>query len=237
MKKYLKIIMASFVFLIGFGMFAGTALAIPMETGSLKTYKGGGKCLITTYYTDTYTAADGTIKTYTFFTYEAGSTTYSNGKIDCISNGTAPTKEITVNMSVDDQGNPIPFTEVGPAYGDRNSNDVRMMQVAMLNDGINIKVDGNFGSKTRKQLMTYQAQNNLPKTGIFDVETRASMTYKILNLGSENRNNPEQQIPTDVLSLKETTSKIDMLKKEIASITNTLSKLAQQASAIGSVKN
>ncbi|OGI72470.1 hypothetical protein A3J61_02470 [Candidatus Nomurabacteria bacterium RIFCSPHIGHO2_02_FULL_38_15] len=232
MKKYLKVALMSFVFIMAFGLFAGTAFAA--QTWIMNSVPPpNGACSITritegtfndgTPYTETRTSTVG--KMVDGFCVGA---TFDRNSIN--PDGTL----IKTENSPIDQGevaNPAdPFGDTTPRYGNKNSEAVRNIQAVLLESGIPVVIDGNFGPNTKRGIMTFQIQNNLPQTGLFDQNTRAVMEAKLLGTDTPN---PAIETPiNDIVSLKNTTTALEKIKSEIASLSDMLSKLAQQASAI-----
>jgi len=151
MKKYLKIWLGSFVFLIMFGAFAGVALAVTtIKISNL----GGNQCMVTI----------------TVSQYEGGpeKVTYRLGKINSKTGGC----DIYHDQSTNPDGTPIKvenssifqggvlnsvFSDNTPKYGNRNNDDVRRIQIVLKNEGFVVKnIDGVFGTQVRVGLKAFQ---------------------------------------------------------------------------------
>jgi len=140
----------SFVFLMAFGLFAGTAFALKYKIEHFKD----GRCKLTIQYDNGKP----------YVTAEGSSVKDSNGnKTGCKTSEMNPGKP-------DDL-----FSYVSPVLGTKNSDAVRTIQTVLVNNGIPTVIDGNFGSVTQRGLKSFQRQNGIPATGMFDAKTRVLM--------------------------------------------------------------
>lgn len=235
MKKYLKMVTGSFVFLLALISFAGTASAYVVITGTSVTYgPGANECSVTTYYT--VTNSDGT--TSTGSTTTAGTLKMTQGGLISCNIGGARKNDVgdkDVNINFDSKGQPIFFSDKAPVLGNRNNNDVGVAQIVLKNEGLISNIDWNFGPTTKAGLINFQKKYNLAPTGMFDKATKDLMTQKLLNLNTQGTTPiPAQSTPASVapVSIKETTTALEKIKQQIADLTNALSSLGQQASVI-----
>lgn len=211
---------ASFIFLMMFGMFAGTASAY---TNFLVEHKKDGTCTITerdAAWKDGSLIEKSSIRVYHGKTQADGTC--------AVDNCWDPNPKFTP---------PIAFNpKVFPSFGQKNSIAVKEMQTTLLNSGIPVLLDGSFGLNTQRALMQYQARNGLTPSGLYDLSTD-----KLMNPVTDAR--CQADLPSSGVTapaddeLSSLNKSIDILKKELASITNSLSSLAQRAQALSAVRN
>ena len=222
MKKYLKIGLASFVLLIALGVLVEKTFAKEVSSVKQSFNLKTGVCYQTTYYSDlTKSTERGTIR-------------YINGTMYCdipvSGTNTGDGIYLEENSPIEQSGVVNPFGYIAPKLGEKNNDAVRNIQTVLLEFGIPVVIDGNFGPRTKAGITEFQTKNGLMPSGLFDSATRELMEKKLL--GTDTQNPAVETSATDIVSLKNTTTTLEKIKNEITSLSDTLSKLAQQASAI-----
>ncbi|MDQ5971314.1 MAG: binding 1 protein [Patescibacteria group bacterium] len=183
MKKFLKIGLGSFVFILMFVSFTGFIFAkeVKYEVGRTTKYlghdpdSGRNLCQVTITYSDGST-------------YTVGGEMKGDGtKIWCDTRGYSANKNPQED-GIYGGGAILPTTGASqvfdaktPVLGNKNNTNVKKIQLVLKNEGLISAVDGNYGSMTKSAITKFQKKYKLPASGTINKETKALLITKFIN--------------------------------------------------------